>query len=83
MTRTRQEKIQLAEQAKQILNNPAWHSITTKMMDDLQQSWADCLDPVVREDLWHRQNALHDLIGDIEVTIMNGEIALSITPEEG
>lgn len=80
--RTRQEKIQLAEQAGQILKNPAWHAITSEMMDDLQQSWADCMDPVVRDDIWHRQNALHEIIGDLELAVMNGEIATT-TPEEG
>ena len=72
---TKSDKIQLGEQARQIKENPAWHLITNDMMNDLQQSWSECNDPVVREDLWHRQNALHDLIGDIDAAIMNGDIA--------
>ena len=72
---TKSDKIQLGEQARQIKSNPAWHVITNNMMNNLQQSWSECNDPVVREDLWHRQNALHDLIGDIDAAIMNGDIA--------
>ena len=72
---TKSDKIQLGEQARKIKENPAWHAITNTMMNGLQQSWSECNDPVVREDIWHRQNALHDLIGDIDAAIMNGDIA--------
>ena len=72
----RQETITLAENAKKIINNPAWHLITNTMMDALQQNWADCKDPVVREDIWHSQNSLAELIAEFESVIMNGEIAV-------
>ena len=69
------EKTRLGDQAKQILENPAWKCITESMTHTLQESWSDCQDPVAREELWHKQNALQDLIGDIESVIMNGELA--------
>lgn len=73
----KQEKIHLAENAKKIIKNPAWHTITNTMMDALQQNWADCNDPVVRENLWYTQNALAELIAEFESVILSGEIAVN------
>lgn len=72
---TEQEKIRLRDQAKELLDNPAWHYITNQMMDALQLNWSECKDAIVREDLWHKQNALAELIGEFETAIMNGDIA--------
>ena len=72
---TPKQTIALANNAKAILDNPAWDVLTRKMMAGLKNEWAECTDPVVRESLWQTQNSLSELIGEFEAAILNGDIA--------
>lgn len=75
------DTIQLADNAQKIINNPAWEQITTHMLDGMRESWAECNDPVVREQIWATHNALTELIGEFQSAILSGEIATQ-NPEE-
>ena len=72
---TPKQTIALANNAKAILDNPAWDVLTRKMIAGLKNEWAECADPVVRESLWQTQNSLSELIGEFEMAILNGDIA--------
>ena len=71
----KRETIALSNNAKAILDNPAWDILTRKMMAGLKNEWTECTDPVTRESLWQTQNSLSELIGEFEAAILNGNIA--------
>jgi len=72
---TKAEKIRLAEQAREMVQNPVWEHLTESMVEEIKLEWAECRDPIVREALWTQQNAIQDLVGAVKALIANGDIA--------
>ena len=72
---TKAEKIRLAEQAREMVQNPVWEHLTESMVEEIKLEWAECRDPIVSAAHWTQQNAIQDLVGAVKALIANGDIA--------
>lgn len=72
---TPDEKINLAEQAKTLVDNPLLRKSIAFIKQAIFEDWEDAKTPEDREDLWRMQNAVTRFEGILLGYIQTGEIA--------
>lgn len=53
-------------EARRLLENKVFQDIAEQMDTQYYKQWADALDPVMRESLWNKANAIRDVLGQIK-----------------
>lgn len=74
---TDDEKLRLADQARQVLENNAFKDAWAALERRLVSLWegSDVLEPDLREALWMQRRALIDLKRNLETTLAEGRQA--------
>ncbi len=71
---TRQQELERATQARQILENPIWVEAVETIERDIRTGWETAQDTDTREAMWHRLQAFTALQAMIRAVFKTGTI---------
>ena len=66
------DRVELGYETKKIIDNPAWGEIVESLASEIIEEWELSIDPIEREALWHKRQALTNLVDEIEYAVRNG-----------